>query len=150
MLAGAASLAGPYAGAWATITERVVVNRHSGLAIDGYDPVAYFTDAEAAKGEPDIEASNGGTVWRFRSNANRAAFLAHPNIYGPRFGGYDPVDVALGKAVAGQARLWLISGERLYLFSREDNRIAFAADPDGVLKRAIGKWPALVETLSNY
>jgi hypothetical protein len=150
VLAGAASLAWPYAGAWAAITERVVVNRHSGLAIDGFDPVAYFTDAEAAKGELDIEASRGGAVWRFRNNANRAVFLAHPDIYGPRFGGYDPVDVAQGKAVAGRAQLWLISGERLYLFSREDNRSAFAADPEGVLNRAGGKWPALVETLSDY
>lgn len=150
VLAGAVSLAGPYAGVWAAVTERVVVNRHSGLAIDGFDPVAYFTDAEAMRGEPDIEASKAGAIWRFRNDANRAVFLAHPDIYGPRFGGYDPVDVAQGKAVAGRAQLWLISGERLYLFSREDNRNAFAADPEEVLKRASGKWPALVESLSNY
>lgn len=148
-LAVLAGLAGPYTGASA-VTERVVVNRHSGLAIDGYDPVAYFTDAEAAKGLPDIEASVGGAVWRFRNQANRAVFLSHPDIYGPRFGGYDPVDVARGKAVVGQARLWLVSGERLYLFSREENRDAFAADPEGTRKQADGKWPALVETLSRY
>lgn len=149
-LAVLAVAAGPVGAAWAAGTERVVVNRHSGLAIDGFDPVAYFTDADAAKGLPDIEASTGGAVWRFRNEANRAAFLAHPDIYGPRFGGYDPVDVARGKTVAGQARLWLVSGERLYLFSREDNRSAFAADPDAVLSQAGGKWPALVETLSGY
>ena len=136
--------------AWATVTERVVVNRHSGLAIDGFDPVAYFTNAEATRGDPDIEASSAGTVWRFRSTANRAVFLAHPDIYGPRFGGYDPVDVAQGKAVAGRAQLWVIAGERLYLFSSEENRDVFAADPDGFLERAGGTWPALVETLSNY
>lgn len=150
VLAGAVILAGPDAGAWAAVTERVVVNRHSGLAIDGFDPVAYFTDAEAMRGAPDIEASKAGVVWRFGNDANRAVFLAHPDIYGPRFGGYDPVDVAQGKAVAGRAQLWLISGERLYLFSREENRDAFAADPDSVLRQAAGKWPALVETLSNY
>ncbi|MBR2117322.1 MAG: YHS domain-containing (seleno)protein [Pseudomonadota bacterium] len=148
-LAVLAGLAGPYTSASA-VTERVVVNRHSGLAIDGYDPVAYFTDAEAARGQPDVEASAGGTVWRFRNEANRAVFLAHPDIYGPRFGGYDPVDVARGRTVAGQAQLWLVSGERLYLFSREDNLNAFAANPDAVLKQAGGKWPALVETLSAY
>lgn len=148
-LAAAIGLAGPCAEAWA-VTERVVVNRHSGLAIDGFDPVAYFTDAEAAKGQSDVEAVESGAVWRFRNDANRAVFLAHPEIYGPRFGGYDPVDVARGKTIAGRAQVWLISGERLYLFSREDNRNAFAADPEGVLKRAGGKWPALVETLSGY
>lgn len=150
VLAGLTSPAGPGAGAWAAVTERVVVNRHSGLAIDGFDPVAYFADAAAAKGDPDIEASKSGAVWRFRNDANRAVFLAHPDIYGPRFGGYDPVDVARGRTVAGRAQLWLVSGERLYLFSRDENRDAFAADPAGVLERANGKWPALVETLSDY
>jgi YHS domain-containing protein len=91
-----------------------------------------------------------GAVWRFRNEANRAVFLAHPEIYAPRFGGYDAVDVARSRAVAGRAQLWLISGERLYLFSREENRNAFAADPEGIRKQADGKWPALVETLSGY
>lgn len=146
----AAGSAVPRIDAWASVTERVVVNRHTGLAIDGFDPVAYFTNAEATKGQPDVEANQGGSVWRFRNYANRAAFLAHPEIYGPRFGGYDPVDAARGKTVAGRAQLWLISGERLYLFSREDNRSAFAADPEIILKEAGSNWPALVETLSNY
>lgn len=147
---GAAGLPGFCAGAWAAVTERVVVNRYSGLAIDGYDPVAYFTDAKAARGQPGIEASESGTIWRFRNDANRAVFLAHPEIYGPRFGGYDPVDVARGATVAGRAQLWLVSAQRLYLFSREENLRAFAADPQGVLKQASGKWPALVERLSDY
>lgn len=139
----------PAAGAAAT-TERVVVNRYSGLAIDGFDPVAYFTDAEAARGAPDMEAAQGGVIWRFRSQANRAAFLAHPEVYGPQFGGYDPVDVARGRAVAGRPQLWLIAGQRLYLFSREDSRRAFAADPAAILKRARDRWPALTATLSDY
>lgn len=148
-LAAGIGPAGPCAEAWA-VTERVVVNRHSGLAIDGFDPVAYFTDAEAAKGLPDVEAVQSGAVWRFRNEANRAVFLAHPEIYGPRFGGYDPVEAAGGKIVAGRAQLWLVSGERLYLFSREDNLSAFAAGPEAILKLAGGKWPVLVETLSAY
>lgn len=147
-LAGLAPL-GPMAGA-AAITERVVVNRHSGLAIDGFDPVAYFTDSEAAKGAPDIEGAQGGVIWRFRSEANRVAFLAHPEIYGPQFGGYDPVDIARGHAVAGRPQLWLIAGERLYLFSREESRRAFAAAPAALLKGARDRWPALAATLSDY
>lgn len=131
-------------------TEQVVVNRHSGLAIDGFDPVAYFTDATAAKGEPDIEVSQNGAIWRFRNEANRAAFVARPDIYGPQFGGYDPVDVARGKAVPGRAQLWMVSGSRLYLFSREESLAAFAADPGNTLKRATGEWPALRATLSDY
>ena len=150
MVLAALQMAGPHPAAWAAATERVVVNRHSGLAIDGADPVAYFTDARMAKGQPEIEMSAGEVVWRFRSEANRAVFQAHPDIYGPRFGGYDPVDVARGKPVAGRAQIWLISGARLYLFSREENRAAFAADPQGVLSQADGAWPALAEILSDY
>jgi hypothetical protein len=135
--------------AWA-ITERVVANRNTGLAIDGFDPVAYFTDAQPVRGDRDIEAVESGAIWRFRNDANRAAFLAHPEIYGPRFGGHDPVDVARGRIVAGQAQVWLISGQRLYLFSRDDNRSAFMADPAGVVKQADGQWPALLETLSGH
>jgi len=131
-------------------TEQVVVNRFSGLAIDGFDPVAYFTDARAAKGEPDVEVSENGAIWRFRNEANRAAFIARPDIYGPQFGGYDPIDVARGKAVAGRAQLWLVSGGRLYLFSREESLAAFAANPGNTLKLATSEWPALRATLSDY
>ena len=135
--------------AWA-VSDRVVVNRTTGLAIDGFDPVAYFTDGAPIKGERDIEAAHGGAVWRFRNEANRAAFLSHPEIYAPRFGGYDPVGVARGRIVAGHAEVWQIYGERLYLFSLEDNLRAFAADPEAILKQADGKWPALLGTLSGY
>jgi hypothetical protein len=134
--------------AWAA-TERVVVNRHSGLAIDGFDPVAYFTEGAPRPGVAEVEAWRGGVVWRFRSAANRAAFLAAPDVYAPRFGGYDPVDVARGKAVAGRPLFWLVAGERLYLFSREDSRDAFAADPDGIGRQAEARWPAVRDQLAD-
>src|ERR1700733_2801821 len=83
--------------AQASTTERVVVNRFSGLAIEGYDPVAYFVDARPTIGLPEFEASQAGAVWRFHNEGNRASFVAHPDIYGPQFGGYDPLDLARGK-----------------------------------------------------
>ncbi|MBI3699559.1 MAG: hypothetical protein HY242_03840 [Afipia sp.] len=137
-------------GAFAASTERIVVNRLTALAIDGYDPVAYFTDKDALQGQPEFEASDQGAIWRFRSAANRAIYLEHPDIYGPRFGGYDPTAVARGKPVPGRAQIWLIDHERLYLFSREESRDQFAASPQRLLEQADAKWPALVETLSNY
>jgi hypothetical protein len=133
----------------AATTERVVINRFSGLAIEGYDPVAYFVDARPTIGLPDFEASEAGAVWRFHNEGNRASFAAHPDIYGPQFGGYDPVDVARGVTYAGNPRFWLVSGERLYLFGREGNRDAFAADPQRVLKEAKARWPALEQTLAQ-
>ena len=130
----------PEFAARAATTERVVVNRYSGLAIEGFDPVAYFTDARPVLGLPELEASQAGAVWRFRNASNRAAFVAHPDIYGPQFGGYDPLDLARGVAFAGNPRFWLVSGQRLYLFGREQSRDAFAADPDA---RAARGQPAL-------
>ena len=136
-------------GARAATTERVVVDRYSGLAIGGFDPVAYFVDARPENGQEDFEASADGAVWRFRNEGNRASFIAHPEVYGPQFGGYDPIDVARGVAVAGNPMFWLVSGERLYLFGREQSRDAFAANPAAVLREANQRWPELEQTLAR-
>jgi hypothetical protein len=141
--------AGLLGSAWAATTERVVVNRYSGLAIEGFDPVAYFVDASPMVGLPEFEAAEAGAVWRFRNEGNRASFVAHPEIYGPQFGGYDPCDVARGVTFAGNPRFWLVFGERLYLFGREESRDAFAADPERFLREARLRWPALEQGLAQ-
>ena len=133
----------------ATTTERVVVNRFSGFAIEGFDPVAYFVDGRAEQGLPDFEATEAGAVWRFRNEGNRASFVAHPEVYSPQFGGYDPTDVARGVTFAGNPRFWVISGERLYLFGLETSRDAFAADPGRYLRQAAARWPQLQQGLSQ-
>jgi hypothetical protein len=135
--------------ALAATTERVVVNRYSGLAIEGFDPVAYFTDSQATQGVADFEAAESGAVWRFRNEGNRASFVAHPEVYGPQFGGYDPVDLGRGVTYAGNPRFWVVSGQRLYLFGREDSRDAFAADPARFLKDAGARWPAIEQNLAQ-
>lgn len=133
----------------AATSERVVTDRYSGLAIGGFDPVAYFTDGEALAGSSDFELTLQGTVWRFRSEGNRAAFEAYPEIYGPQFGGYDPVDMARGVVYPGSPRLWLVVGRRLYLFGRPDSRDAFAAAPGRFLTAADRNWPAAQAALSR-
>ena len=133
----------------ASTTERVVTNRYSGMAIEGYDPVAYFIDERPRVGLAEFEAVQAGVVWRFLNEGNRASFVAHPEVYGPQFGGYDPVDVARGITVAGNPLFWLVSGLRLYLFSREEHRDGFAANPEPFLKEATARWPALEEKLAQ-
>jgi hypothetical protein len=135
--------------ALAATTERVVTNRYSGLAIEGYDVLAYFVDARPELGLPDFEAAQGGAVWRFRNEGNRDSFVAHPEVYGPQFGGYDPVDLARGITVAGSPLFWLVCGDRLYLFGHEDARDAFAVNPAPYLKEAKARWPALEEQLAQ-
>lgn len=135
--------------AQAATTERIVVNRFSGIAIEGFDPVAYFVDGGPELGKAEFEANLWGAVWRFRNEGNRASFLAHPEIYGPQFGGYDPADIARGVIVAGNPRFFVISAQRLYLFSREDNRDAFAANPERFLYEVGKRWPALQDKLGQ-
>jgi hypothetical protein len=142
-------LTGPEFAARASTTERIVVGRYSGLAIEGFDPVAYFADSRPVVGLAAFEASESGAVWRFRNASNRASFVAHPDIYGPQFGGYDPIDLARGVTFAGSPLFWLVSGQRLYLFGREQSRDAFAADPQRFLGEASRRWPALEQTLAQ-
>jgi hypothetical protein len=148
LLSGAFA-AGIALAAQAATTERLVTDRFSGLAIGGFDPVAYFTDAAPFAGREDFEAAQAGAVWRFRNEGNRMVFLAHPEIYSPQFGGYDPIDVARGVAFAGNPKFWLIAGKRLFLFGRAESRDAFAADPARFAREARQHWPALRETLAR-
>jgi hypothetical protein len=135
-------------GAHAT-TERIVVDRFTGLAIGGYDPVAFYTDAKPILGNPDLEYSYGGAVWRFANVGNRDAFAARPDVYMPQFGGYDPLGVAHGVALAGSPLLWLIANDRLFLFYDHKRLEAFGADPERISGAADRKWPDIIHTLSN-
>jgi YHS domain-containing protein len=130
-------------------TERIVINRFSGVAIEGFDPIAYFVDGKPGLGSAEFEATQAGAVWRFQNEGNRASFLAHPEVYGPQFGGYDPTDIARGVTIAGNPRFFVISAERLYLFSLEGNRDAFAADPERFLREARSRWSALQDRLAQ-
>jgi YHS domain-containing protein len=132
----------------AATTERIVVDWHTGLAIGGYDPVAFFTDGKAMAGRADLEMRYGGVVWRFCNPGNRAAFAERPDIYMPQFGGYDPVGVSRGVAVSGNPNVWLISGQRLFLFYDQGQLEKFAADPDRLSAQAERRWPAVGQALS--
>jgi len=131
----------------AATTEHVVVDRYSGLALYGYDPVAYFTDRAAKTGIEGIEWTYRGVAWRFCNEGNRAAFARDPGVYMPRFGGHDPVGIASHVIRDGHPEFWAIHGKRLYLFYSEEARTAFAADPDGILGQAVANWPQLSRTL---
>ncbi len=133
----------------AATADRILVNTQTGLALSGFDPVAYFTDGKPEFGRPDMELSLGGAVWRFRNEGNRAAFSEHPDVYMPRFGGYDPVAIARGTSVPGHPLFWSVVGGRLYLFYSDTARTAFAADPGGVIERATRKWPDVARTIGR-
>jgi len=134
--------------AFSATTERLVVDWHTGLAIGGYDPVAYFTDGRPVAGSADFELRYGGAIWRFRNGGNRDAFAAQPDIYMPKFGGYDPIGVTRGVAVAGNPNVWLITGERLYLFYDRARLQKFTGDADRLSAEAERRWPDVRRALS--
>lgn len=131
----------------ASVTERVVTDPVTGLAIGGYDPVAYFTDGKPAPGGEEFEYRAEGVIWRFRNEGNRAAFTAAIHVYRPRFGGYDPLAVGRGVGTAGHPEIWAIHGGRLYLFYDEKARAAFLAAPDEAVRRADETWAEVLRTL---
>lgn len=139
---------GPPAG-HAAISVPVVVNANTGLAISGFDPVAYFTDRKPKIGRPQLEFRADGVVWRFCNEGNRAAFADHPEVYAPHFGGYDPVAIARGVSVPGHPMFWAVSGERLYLFYSAEARTTFLADPGRILDAAERKWPIVTRSIAR-
>lgn len=134
---------------WAdNVTERVVTDPLSGLAISGFDPVSYFTDGKPGVGSADYEYRAESVIWRFRNEGNRAAFAANVHVYRPRFGGYDPVAIGRGVATAGHPQIWTISGDRLYLFYNEQARAKFLANPTEAISLADQKWVEVLRTLA--
>ena len=131
----------------AVTTELVVADRIGGIALYGFDPVAYFLDGKALAGTKTFELAFGGLSWRFRNDANRAAFAASPEVYVPRFGGYDPVSLARGVPVPGHPTLFVAHDGHLFLFSSPENRKAFLAQPELMAAAAASAWPKVRSTL---
>lgn len=131
------------------VAEPIEVNPDTGLAISGFDPVAYFTDRKAVLGRSDLELNVRGVIWQFRNVGNQAAFRAHPEVYMPRFGGYDPVAVARGEIVPGNPRIWAVVGQRLYLFYDDAARSTFLGDPGRHIVAADRKWPEITRNVGQ-
>jgi hypothetical protein len=136
------------AGSRGGTTERIVTDWHTGLAIGGYDPVAFYTDRKPILGAADVELAYGGAVWRFTNIGNREAFAAHPDVYMPQFGGYDPVGVARGVAVPGNPEIWTIIGDSLFLFRDQSRLRTFLTDPERFTGAAERRWPDVLRALT--
>jgi len=103
-------------------TDMIVADPRSGIAIFGFDAVAYFVEGRARAGDPDHEAVWSGVAWRFCSEANRVAFLRNPEVFAPAFGGYDAEAVSRGTPVDSDPTVYLIEDGRLLLFRSVEAR----------------------------
>jgi YHS domain-containing protein len=117
----------------------------AGVAIQGYDPVAFFTDGKPVKGDSKFPAKHKGAVYFFASKEHLDAFKKEPAKYEPSFGGYCAYGVSRGKLVEVDIEAFQIVDGRLILQYSKGVRDDFNKDSKGNLTKADQNWPGLVE-----
>jgi YHS domain-containing protein len=111
------------------------------LAIEGYDPVAYFTEHKPVKGLSEFRSDFKGSTFLFTSAAHRDAFVAEPSKYAPQYGGFCAYGMAKGyKAVIDPAAFTVVR-EKLYLNYSESVRTRWLADIPSYIQKADANWP---------
>ena len=115
----------------------------SGLALKGYDPVAYFAEGKPVQGKPEITASHEGATYRFASAANRDAFAAAPGKYAPQYGGYCAYGMASGYKAPIEPDAWTIVEGKLYLNYNQSVRSRWSSDIPGYIRKADANWPTV-------
>jgi len=149
-MAAAALLAWMPAAARAqSLVTSIVTDPLTGVAIDGYDPVSYFTESKPLPGSPEYEYYWGGVPWYFASPANRDIFMRNPDVYAPQHGGHCEMSLARGYLSDGKPEIYVIEGVKLYLFYSAANREAFLLSPEEALAEAAENWPRLAAGLEG-
>ncbi len=116
----------------------------TGLALQGYDPVAFFTAGEPVKGESSITTVHHGARYQFTSAENKSKFDADPAKYAPQFGGYCAYGVSRGYTAPIKVDAFQIVDGRLLLQYDKGARDIFNKDVQASLKKADANWPGLV------
>jgi YHS domain-containing protein len=117
----------------------------SGVAIQGYDPVAFFTDGKPVKGKAEFPVRHNGAIYYFAAKEHRDLFKADPAKYEPVFGGYCAYGVSRNKLVEIDVDAFQIMNGRLLLQYSKGVRDDFNKDPKGNLAKANTNWASLVE-----
>jgi hypothetical protein len=116
-----------------------------GGAIQGYDPVAYFTEGRPVEGSRQFTHQWKGATWRFASAANRDRFAQAPDRYAPQYGGYCAYGVANGYAVKIDPQAWSVVDGKLYLNYSPAVQADWKKDVPGYIRRADAQWPKVLE-----
>ncbi len=115
-----------------------------GVAIKGYDPVAYFTEGAPHKGSAEFAAEHNGVKWYFASAENKTLFEADPDKYTPAYGGYCAFGVSQGYLVKIEPDAWSIRDGKLYLNYDKSVQTKWAKKPAKYIQQADEQWPGLV------
>jgi len=120
-----------------------------GIALQGYDPVAFFTDSKPVKGSTQYVSKHAGAVYLFASREHKELFDKDPGKYEPAFGGYCAYGVSRNKLVKIDVEAFQIVDGRLLLQYSKGVRDDFNEDTKGNLTKAMKNWPGLVEKKGN-
>lgn len=115
----------------------------AGLALSGYDPVAYHTEQQAVKGQSALTLTHEGITYRFASAENRDAFQVEPDRYLPAYGGYCAYGVANGYKVKVDPEAFTVLDGRLYLNYSKSVQRRWLKEPAGYIATADGNWEGL-------
>lgn len=116
-----------------------------GVAIQGYDPVAFFTQGKPVKGQAQYESTYNGAKYLFASPEDKATFDASPAKYEPQFGGFCAYAVSEGHTAPVKVEAFMIVNGRLLMQYDLDVKKTFEKDPQGRLARADKNWPGILE-----
>jgi YHS domain-containing protein len=115
-----------------------------GVAIGGYDPVAYFTEQKPVKGSPEFQSVHRGSTFQFSSAAHRDAFAAEPDKYAPQYGGYFAYGMAKGYKAKIDPAAFSVIHDTLYLNYSDAVRSRWLSDVPGYIQQADANWPAVM------
>lgn len=111
-----------------------------GVAIHGYDPVAYFTDQKPVKGSKSYTATYHGATFYFASVAHRDTFKSDPDRYAPQYGGYCAFGAAEGHKAPTEPGAFSVVNDKLYLNYNSDVMTTWRQDVPGYVKQADARW----------
>ena len=118
-----------------------VPNTQDGVAIKGYDPVAYFTQHQAVKGSAAFQSGYDGATYWFASAGDKALFEKEPAHYAPRYDGFCAFGAAQGHKADIDPTAFSIIGDQLYLNYSHDVQAQWKTDIPGYIAKADQSWP---------
>ena len=111
------------------------------VALNGYDPVAYFTEGRAAKGSAEFSATFDGTAYHFKNAQHRALFIADPDRYAPQYKAYCAITIARGAKLEVDPEAFLIWNGKLYMFAGKQGVDMFKQEAAAIVAKAEASWP---------
>jgi YHS domain-containing protein len=111
-----------------------------GVAIDGYDSVAYFTLGRAVKGSADHQHEWMGAKWNFSTAEHQTLFAENPEKYAPQYGGFCAFAMSKGSKAGASPVVWSIVGDRLYLNFNKQVQSIWTKNSATLTKQADNKW----------